>query len=289
MQFISTVFTLLVLAAIAAAVLGLFSYNRLQRAAQEVKEKTSNVQVAVSKKLALLNQLVDVVRSFQEGEQFTHLKVAQDGGAAGLLSAYQQSGTLMATLQGVAERFPNLKASEQYHRLIDSIQHSELDIQHQRERYNGAVKAYNNLCLSVPTVFVAKGLGFPSAPYLEFDHSGVVDETRIKAFTTDDGQRLQQLLSGAGQSLAGTARALAGQATQATRLLADKARSASAANELEVFHMRQGGVPQGPVALSELRRMVGDGRLGTDTLVAVPGSNDWRPVEALWADQQQPV
>lgn len=202
------------------AVLGLsvMAYNNLQTLAQDVREKSSNAQVAVSKKLALVNQLIDVVKNYQEGEQLTQLKVSQDNSAMGLAQSYQQSGTVFAAVQGIAERFPNLKANEQYHRLVDSIQHCEQNIQDTRELYNRAVKVYNTQRVKIPDVFVARAMGFPEAPYMEFDVSGLSDTTTLKSFKTDDGERLEQLLSGAGHRIAG----LANQTAKASKGLVEK-------------------------------------------------------------------
>jgi len=194
------------------------SYNSLQKLAQDVRESGSNIQVALSKKLASLNQLIDVVKNYQEGEQLVQLKVSQDVSTANLASSYQQSGSVLATVQGIAEKFPNLKASEQYHRLIDSIQACEQNIQFSREKYNSTVKLYNTKRVKVPTVFIAKTFRFPEAPYLQFDISGVHDVTSLKDFKTDDGDRLQQLLSGAGHKIVD----LAGKAGKAGKDLANK-------------------------------------------------------------------
>ncbi|PPL01517.1 LemA family protein [Parapedobacter indicus] len=206
--------TLLVLILLLAA----GSYNALQKLAQDVREKASNAQVAISKKLALINQLIDVVKNYQEGEQLVQLKVSQDTSATDLASSYQQSGTVLATVQGIAEKFPNLKANEQYHRLVDSIQHCEQNIQESREKYNHAVKEYNTKRLRIPTVFMARAMGFPEAPYLQFDVSGMNEITSLQDFKTDDGERLQQLFTGAGNKIAG----LATQAGKAGKELVDK-------------------------------------------------------------------
>jgi len=178
------------------------TYNILQKLGQEVREKASNIEVAISKKLSSINQLIDVVKNYQESEQLIQLKISQDTSAAGLANSYQQSGAVLAAVQGMAEKFPNLKANEQYHRLVDSIQHSEQDIQECREEYNASVKAYNSERAIIPVVFVAKSIGFPEAPYMRFDLSGVNAVGSLQEFRTDDGERLQQLFSGAGNKLA---------------------------------------------------------------------------------------
>lgn len=210
----------LVLLLIVAAAMAVISYNALQKQGQDVREKASNTQVAISKKLTLINQLIDVVKNYQEGEQLVQLKISQDATTGNLANSYQQTGAIMAAVQGIADKFPNLKASEQYHRLVDSIQQCEQNIQDCREKYNHAVKEYNTRRSKIPTVFFAKTMGFPEAPYLQFDISGNQDVTSLQAFKTDDGERLQQLLSGAGSKIAG----LASQAGKAGAHLVDKIR-----------------------------------------------------------------
>jgi len=221
--------TFIILLLIAAVAMAVVSYNSLQKLGQDVREKASNIQVAISKKLNLINQLIDVVRNYQEGEQLVQLKVSQDSSAAHLANTYQQSGAVFATVQGIAEKFPNLKASEQYHRLVDSIQHCEQNIQDSRERYNYSVKEYNTKRARIPVVFFAKTLGFPEAPYMQFDLSGAQTVNTLQDFKTDDGERLQQLFSGAGNKLAG----LAAQAGKAGKELVGKVKEDLKDNESE--------------------------------------------------------
>jgi LemA protein len=287
--FISGIFTLLLWIGIPLVIYAAWTYNKLQKQAQEVREATSNVQVAVSKKLNLINQLGDIVKNFQASEQFTHLKLAQENNAAAIAVAYAQSGALLSNLMGAAERSPDFKASEQYHRLVDSIQHCELDIQQARSAFNATVKHYNNAYLAFPTVLIAPFLGFSKAPYLEFDVSGNVDATALKSFQTDDGERLKQLLAGAGGSLANATRSLAGTAGQAGRLLAEGAGHAGKAlaakvterTALTYFYMPKGGVPRGPVPLPTVRELIQRGELDPDVMVARTGSEEWQPISAV--------
>lgn len=282
MDLIWGIFKLIFWGGVILAVIALFSYNKLQRFAQEIKEKASNVQIAISKKLTLINQLIDVVKGFQESEQFTHLKISQDSSATNLMTAYQQSGTLLTSLQGMAEKFPNLKSNEQYHRLIDSIQHCESDIQQCRKDYNSSVKEYNSTCLSIPTIFVAKFIGFSSAPYLEFDVSGLNDITSLKEFKTDDGERLQQLLTSAGNQLAGATKSIANQAGQASKLLSDKIKEKSTP---KYFYMISGGVPKGPLPLPDIQNILSQQKIEGDVLVAEVESQDWRNIESVAAQR----
>lgn len=281
-EFLSGLFWLLVWLAVILGVIAFMSYNKLQSHAQTIRERSSNIQVAVSKKLSLLNQLIDVVKNFQESEQFTHLKIAQDNSTTGLNSAYQQSGAVLTSLQGVADRFPKLKANEQYHRLIDSIQGCESEIQGQRERYNVAVREYNTVKLSIPTIFVAGMLGFSTAPYLEFDVSGVAEPGHLKNFRTDDGERLQQLLSSAGGQIVGASKMLVSQATQASKLAVETIRDKTQSSP-DFFYQIPGGVPAGPVKLQTLIDQVKSGHLPNELQVAEVGSPTWRSLSELMA------
>lgn len=289
---ITGLFTLVFWIAIPLLAFAAWTYNKLQKQAQEVREATSNVQVAVSKKLNLVNQLGDIVKNFQASEQFTHMKLAQDNNATAIAVAYAQSGQMLSTLLAAADRAPEFKASEQYHRLVDSIQHCELDIQQARSVFNAAVKHYNNAYLAFPTVLVAPFLGFSKAPYLEFDVSGNVDATALKSFQTDDGERLKHLLASAGGHLAGATKSLAGQAGQAGKLLAEHAGQAGKLIAAKVgeraavtyFYLPKGGVPRGPVPLPTVRELIQRGELEPDVMVARSGSDEWQPLTAVASD-----
>ncbi len=280
--FLTGFFWLLVWLTAILGVIAFRSYNKLQSHAQTIRERSSNIQVAVSKKLSLLNQLIDVVKNFQESEQFTHLKIAQDNSTSGLSSAYQQSGSVLTSIQGVADRFPNLKASEQYHRLVDSIQACESNIQGQRERYNIAVREYNTVRLSIPTVFVAGMLGFSTAPYLEFDVSGVSEPGHLKSFKTDDGERLHQLMSNAGGQIVGTSKMLISQATQVSKQAVETIRDKTQSSP-DFFYQIPGGVPAGPIKLPLLIDQVKSGHLPNELQVAEVGSSKWCSLAELLA------
>ncbi len=254
------------------------SYNGLQKLAQNVREGASNMQVAISRKLALVNQLIDLVKNYQASEQLVQLKVSQDNTAAAMATAYQQTGSVLSSIQGMAERFPNLKSNEQYNRLGESIKECEAHIEHSRNHYNAAVKAYNTERLKIPVVFIARYLGFGEAPYLQFDQSGATDPNALREFKTDDGERLQQLLSGAGSSIAKTTRILADHAGQAGKLLADRIKEEK---NPKYFYMVEGGTPKGPSTLNEIRQMQATGHLAGPIMVSLQGSDHWVPLAGM--------
>lgn len=260
-------FLIIVIAAIAIAII---VYNDLQAKAQEIHEKSSNINVAISKKLSLVNQLIDVVKNYQEGEQLVQLKVSQDASASAMMGSYQQAGAVLASVQGMADRFPNLKANEQYNNLSRNIEKCEENIQSNRILYNKVVKDYNVKRLKIPTIFIARTMGFSAAPYMEFDLSGAADVTTLKEFKTDDGERLQQLLSGAGSKIIGASRIIAVQASN----VADKVLERGKTHKY--FYMEEGGMPKGPIPLSQIAKLVEEGTLKETINVSVEGSDSWQ-------------
>jgi len=192
-SFLSSLFWFVVAIVVIVGVVALTSYNRLQALAQSLREAASNTEVAISKKLSLINQLIDLVRNYQEFEQFTHLKLSSDN-TESLSQAWSQAGSVFTAIQGMAQRVPELRTSSQYDNLAQNIQGSEQNISEARERYNAAVRVYNTARATIPTVFVARYMGFSEAPFLEFDHSGVVQVNTLRDFKTGDSERLQQLL-----------------------------------------------------------------------------------------------
>lgn len=190
--------------AIVVAVIAFFGYNALRALSESIRESWSNIGVVGRKQASLINQLIDVVKSYQESEKLVMLKVSDDMTSANSVAQmHQQSGMVLSTVNGMARNFPELKSNAQYQRLIDSIQLCESQLESARQGYNRQVKEYNTKRSSIPTVFYAHTLGFKPAPYLELDaNAQSVDSGTMKTFTSaDDGERLNALLGKAGNKL----------------------------------------------------------------------------------------
>lgn len=235
-----TIFTFFVgliqLALVIVVVVGIiafFGYNKLRRLSEVIREAWSNIGVVGRKQASLTNQLIDVVKGYQESEKLVMLKISEDmSNAASVAQMYQQSGMVLSSVNGLADKFPELKANQQYQRLIDSIQACESQLEDARARYNSSVREYNTVRSSIPTVFYAPVLGFKAAPYLEFEgNNQVMDMGSLKSFSTDDdGEHLNALLGKAGGKLLEVSgktieagKAVAQKAVEGGKILADKA------------------------------------------------------------------
>jgi hypothetical protein len=203
-SFIAGVFQFLFLVAIVLGVLAYMGYNALRALSESIREAWSNIGVVGKKQVSLVNQLIDVVKGYQESEKLVMLKISDDISSAKQVSeVHQQSSVILSAADSVAQRYPELKANEQYKRLIDSIQACETQLEKARQAYNAHVKAYNVKRSSIPNVFYASTIGFKVAPYLEFVGSEqVLDTGAMQAFSSDaDGERLNALLGAAGNKM----------------------------------------------------------------------------------------
>src|SRR5919197_923033 len=86
-------------------------YNKLRRYSEGVKEAGSNIKIAIGKKAQLVNDLTAITLRYHEDEQLIMLKISEDATVASLPQMYQQTGAVLSTIHGVAQRYPELKSN----------------------------------------------------------------------------------------------------------------------------------------------------------------------------------
>ena len=78
---------------------------------------------------------------------------------------------MSARLIAIAEKYPELKANENYAKAMDSIKEYEENVRLARMTFNDTVTKYNNQVRMFPGSLVAGILGFPAREYLAEDTS----------------------------------------------------------------------------------------------------------------------
>jgi hypothetical protein len=281
---ISTLFTLIVLAAIVLAALAVWSYNLLRRLAENVKESQSNVDIALRKKVSLVNRLSEMANQYREGEKLVMLKVSQDNSEVAMRDAYQQSGTMLAAIQGMAQRFPELKATDQFKELLPAIDRAESDLQNWRVRCNATIKDYNSHRSALPHALYAGILGFRPARYLELESVESSDSLIERPVFADDGDQVKELLGMAGTKMLGATKTLASQGKllaekAATRVQTEMAARAAATREFHYLDVDKS--PKGPVSRDELNLLFRSGSISSETDVLETGQKSWTKYGAL--------
>ncbi len=77
----------------------------------------------------------------------------------------------LKSLLGVAESYPELKASTNFLELQKSLSEIEDDIQYARRYYNAVVRDYNIRAQSFPGLIIAGLFGFEKKDYFEIDYA----------------------------------------------------------------------------------------------------------------------
>jgi LemA protein len=161
-------------------------YNGLVRVSAAVKLAWSNLDVLLVQRHDELPKLVEVCKQYMryEGETLERVMKARGG-----VDAARNSGNIssvgvaerelragLSGLYAVAERYPNLKASDAFQQLQARVSALETAIADRREVYNDAATANNVRIRAFPDALVASFGDFPPALLLHFladDKSGV--------------------------------------------------------------------------------------------------------------------
>jgi len=153
-------------------------YNDLQRADEQVKASWSEVLNQYQRRADLIPNLVNTVKGYASHEQETLTAVvnarAQATGInatpelvndpeafAKFDAAQQQLTSALSRLMVVVERYPDLKANQNFRDLQAQLEGTENRITVARNRYIKSVQDYNVIVRSFPSNLTAKMFGYP--------------------------------------------------------------------------------------------------------------------------------
>ncbi len=293
LNFVSSIFWLAFYLVVILGGVALWGYNKLRRLVEDVREAESNTSVVIAKKTQLVNDLTALVLRYHQDEQLVVLKVSSDLGVGSMLSSYNSAGSMLATINGVAQRYPELKSNAQFGMLMDSISSCEKEIQTWRLKFNSTAKDYNVHRSSVPHTFYAGLLGFQPAQYLNFDSMGAAMGASTAATLADDGERMREIMGLAGTKALGAGKTLANQGRMLVEKTASKLQESGLNTGAPVEPMRSVGaaeqysyldganLPQGPISRAQLEELFHAGKINADTNVLKTGGSGWARYGAL--------
>ena len=161
------------------------TYNTLVGLDEGVNNSWAQVQNVLQRRMDLIPNLVETVKGYAIHERETLEAVIQARASAtqmqvnagDLMNNPQQLSQFMNAQNGlsaalgrlmvVIERYPELKANENFIRLQDELAGTENRIAVERRRYNDTVRAINQKIRSFPIVLFAGMLGFEKRLYFE--------------------------------------------------------------------------------------------------------------------------
>src|SRR3954464_11193861 len=164
----------LVLVALAALPLTGCSYNRFVSQEEAVKAQWAQVQNQLQRRNDLIPNLVETVKGYASHEEAVFREIAESrsklAGAttpADQIAAANQQTAALGRLLVIVENYPQLKANEQFNRLMDELSGTENRIAIARMRYNEAVQNYNTSRRQFPGVITARIFKFKDYPLFE--------------------------------------------------------------------------------------------------------------------------
>ena len=154
---------------LAIALFVLITYNRLVRMRFACENSWAQIEVALKLRHDLVPNLVAAVSGYAGHERATFERTAEARGAAvaavgtGPAAQGPLEGTLAAgigNLIGVAEAYPELKASANFAALQSNLNSIEERISITRRVYNDTVETLNTAVAVFPSSLVASAFGF---------------------------------------------------------------------------------------------------------------------------------
>jgi LemA protein len=163
------------------------SYNGLVGLSQTVDKQWAQVQTVYQRRADLIPNLVNTVAGAANFEKSTLTAITEARASVGQvkidpnqapsdpeqLAKYQaaqsQVSSALSRLLVVSERYPELKANENFRDLQAQLEGTENRISVARQDFNTAVQSYNTKVKSFPTVLIAGVLGFSPKPYFQAD------------------------------------------------------------------------------------------------------------------------
>jgi LemA protein len=138
-------------------------YNSLVRLKNDIDKAWANIDVLLKQRHDELPKLIDTCKGYMQYERQTLQTIAE------ARNAYQAASTIaekakadnllsgaLRNLFAVAERYPDLKANNDFMQLQNRISELEEKIADRREFFNDDVNTYNTRIQELPDTFIAQ-------------------------------------------------------------------------------------------------------------------------------------
>ncbi|MFC1771407.1 LemA family protein [Candidatus Margulisiibacteriota bacterium] len=145
---------------------------------ENISAAWAQVENQLQRRYDLIPNLVKTVKGYakHEKEVFENIanarsKLAGANSVSDKIQASQRMESALSRLLAVVENYPNLKANQNFTRLMDELAGSENRLSVERRRYNESVKVFNRSIRLFPKSFVASMLGLGKKDYFQIDQA----------------------------------------------------------------------------------------------------------------------
>lgn len=163
------------------------TYNSLVRKRNSVEEAFSTMDVYLKKRWDLIPNIVASVKGYAKHEAETLEKViaARNGRYQDLsddekLAVNNELSKGLASINVVAEQYPDLKANQNFLNLQNQLNKTEEDIANARKFYNAVVKTYNNKIQMFPSNIIAGMFNFTAKQMFVVDDAAERQNVKVE-------------------------------------------------------------------------------------------------------------
>src|SRR5215212_7263315 len=150
------------------------SYNRFVGQEEAIKTQWAQVENQLQRRNDLIPNLVETVKGYAAHEEGVFKEIADARGRLlaakspdETIAAANQQTSALGRLLAISENYPQLRANEQFNRLMDELSGTENRIAVERMRYNEKVQEYNTSRRQFPANVTAKMFGFKEYPFFQ--------------------------------------------------------------------------------------------------------------------------
>jgi LemA protein len=157
-----------------------FIFNGLVRLRNQVRNAWAQIDVQLKRRHDLIPNLVETVKGYRDFERATLEAVtkartaAQQAIGQGVGAQAKAEGELsgaLTRLMAVVERYPDLKANQNFLALQEQLTSTENKISFSRQFYNDSVLNYNNKIQMFPSNVVAGMTGFKQGEFFKVEEA----------------------------------------------------------------------------------------------------------------------
>ncbi len=175
----------LVVLLFAAITLSSCGYNSMIEKSETVEGQWAQVESVYQRRADLIPNLVNTVKGYAEFEKSTFVEVTEARSKASSINisaeeltpenikrfqaAQSQLSGSLSRLLATFERYPDLKANQNFLELQSQLEGTENRISVERQKFNNSVKDYNTYIKQFPRVIYAGWFDFEKKGYFEAD------------------------------------------------------------------------------------------------------------------------
>ena len=156
----------------------LIIYNSFVILNNKVKEAFSTLDVYLKKRWDLIPNLVETVKGYAKHEKETFAEVVKlrnsnydNLSEKDKLTTNDEVGVKLGQIMMLAEKYPDLKASDNFKELAKELAEVEDEIAHARKYYNATIRDFNNKVEMFPSNIFAKLFGYKTKEMFEAKES----------------------------------------------------------------------------------------------------------------------